>query len=100
MSVVIAVLFRIASGLGIEHAVMPVRDPNPGFAILFVLMWCMFLFFVIASNIPTRSSRLNLSLPISPRRLWLARMIAILSTNLLWIAIATLIIAVRFQQGI
>jgi hypothetical protein len=52
-------------------------------------MWIIVLLFAIGSRFTARSAQMSMSLPLDPRRLWLARMISISYAALLPLAVMT-----------
>jgi len=61
-----------------------------------ILLW---LFLLVASGYWMRCRRLDLSLPLSPRRLWLSRSVMVVAGWLLPLAIFTMILALRFPAA-
>jgi hypothetical protein len=96
---IMAVVFRAAPGLRDGIASFSIDHQSPGTSLLVLLLACLFLLWLVATNTWSRCSRLHLSLPLTPRRLWLVRMAAILFASLLPIVVTTLIFGVRIGSA-
>jgi hypothetical protein len=90
-----AVVLRLTTDVPLDMAWRPLGEPPTGFVALYILFWGLFLFFCIGTNITQRCSRLSLVLPVSTRRLWLVRIVSIVVTTLIPVAIVTVIAALR-----
>ncbi len=90
-----AVVLRLATDAPLDMAGLPLGELHAGFVALYTLFWGLFLFFCIGTNITQRCSRLSLVLPVPPRRLWLVRIVSIVVTTLIPVAIVTAVAALR-----
>ena len=65
----------------------------------FVMTWLWFFWATLITNFWTRSSRLALAMPLSPRRVWPLRAACQLAMSLLPVALVTLAVAQRGWRG-
>lgn len=67
-----------------------------GVSFLFLLVWCICVFYIVSAGSWSRCSRLNMTLPISTRKLWLVRIISIVYSGLIPLAVMAVALSVRF----
>lgn len=90
-----AVVLRLTTDVPFGTTGRTLGELPIGFVVFYILFWGLFLFFCIGTNITQRCSRLSLVLPVSPRRLWLVRIVSIVVITLIPVAIVTVVAAFR-----
>lgn len=68
---------------------------DAAFGILAVATWFLTMFYLLYGNVMGRSTRFHLSLPISPRRLWLSHLLSLVLGLLAILAVALSLVAAR-----
>lgn len=99
IALLIGLLLRTVAGTDIyDWDRMPVYAHHAELVYMLVQLWLALLFAIILSHFNSRCSSLSLGLPISPRRLWLARIVAIAAAGVL--PVVTVILAISlFARG-
>jgi hypothetical protein len=69
---------------------------DPGMSMfIFAHVWLILLLFMILSHMTVHSARINLVLPLPTRKVWLARITAILAAGLLPLCVLTLVLSLH-----
>jgi hypothetical protein len=100
IALVLGLIIRAGAGETITGwKQLPFAVHNAKFAYLYIEIWLAVLFAVIIAHFNSRCSALNLALPVSPRTLWYARVVAIAGAALIPIAIVVVATASANPDG-
>lgn len=81
------------------YAYLSPADQPGVFSVVFIMLMFFLIFIMISTNITTRCSRISMILPIHPKRLWIARIVSIITASVLPVLIMTAVMAVRREDG-